>query len=74
MKVEGYLVIKDLHRIEINNLQLGQRYYFSVATEDEDGNLSEWTTASIFTGNIRHDKTFHIPITAVCSHFIEQRK
>ncbi|XP_040000779.1 up-regulator of cell proliferation-like [Xiphias gladius] len=49
MKVEGYLVIKDLHKIEINNLQLGQRYYFSVATEDEDGNLSEWTTASIFT-------------------------
>lgn len=41
MKMEGSLVIKDFHKIEINNLELGQKYFFSVATEDEDGSLSE---------------------------------
>lgn len=70
MKEEGCLVIRDFHKIEINSLQLGQKYFFSVATEDEDGNLSEWVTASVFTGNIRHVKTFHIPSTAVCSYLI----
>nr|XP_046234324.1 up-regulator of cell proliferation-like [Scatophagus argus] len=49
MKVEGHLVIKDFFKIEINHLQLGQKYFFSVATQDEDGNLSEWVTASVFT-------------------------
>ncbi|XP_071754160.2 up-regulator of cell proliferation-like [Centroberyx gerrardi] len=48
-KVEDYITIKDLYRIEINNLKLGQKYYFSVATEDNDGNLSVWATASVFT-------------------------
>ncbi len=68
MKVEGGLVIKDFHKIEINNLQIGQKYSFSVATEDEDGNLSEWVKASVFTGNIRDAKIFHTPVTAVCSY------
>lgn len=36
-EVEGLLVIKDLNKVEINNLQ-----FFSVATEDEGGNLSKW--------------------------------
>ncbi|XP_023277816.1 up-regulator of cell proliferation-like isoform X3 [Seriola lalandi dorsalis] len=49
MKVEGCLPIKDSLKIEINNLQLGQKYFFSVATEDEDGNFSECITASVFT-------------------------
>lgn len=62
MKVEGSLVIKDLHKIEINNLELGQKYFFSVATEDEDGSLSEWVTASVFTGNVRHDEALFIPL------------
>ncbi|XP_051241386.1 up-regulator of cell proliferation-like isoform X5 [Dicentrarchus labrax] len=48
-EVEKCLVIKELHTIEINNLQLGQQYLFSVATEDQDGNLSEWVTESVFT-------------------------
>ncbi|XP_063333398.1 up-regulator of cell proliferation-like [Pelmatolapia mariae] len=48
-KVEGRLVIKNFHKIEISNLELGQEYFFSVATEDEDGNLSEWVTATVFT-------------------------
>ncbi|XP_076003751.1 up-regulator of cell proliferation-like isoform X2 [Genypterus blacodes] len=48
-KAEDYIPIKDFYRIEINNLKLGQKYSFSVATEDGDGNLSDWTTASIFT-------------------------
>lgn len=51
-KVEGRLVIKNFHKIEISNLELGQLYFFSVATEDEDGNLSEWVTATVFTGKI----------------------
>lgn len=51
-KVEGRLVIKHFHKIEISNLELGQQYFFSVATEDEDGNLSEWVTATVFTGKI----------------------
>lgn len=51
-KVEGRLVIKNFHKIEISNLELGQQYFFSVATEDEDGNLSEWLTATVFTGKI----------------------
>lgn len=72
-KVEGCHVIKDVHKIEINNLKTGQKYSFSVATEDEDGSLSEWVTASKFTGNVRDAETFHIPFTAVCSyyHFIK---
>lgn len=63
---EDDIVIKDFQRIEIDNLQLGQQYFFNVATEDKDGNLSEWVKASVFTG-----KTFHIPLTAACSHFTE---
>lgn len=51
-KVEGRLVIKNFHKIEISNLELGQQYFFSVATEDEDGNLREWVTATVFTGKI----------------------
>lgn len=51
-KVEGRLVIKNFHKIEISNLELGQQYFFSVATEDEDSNLSEWVTATVFTGKI----------------------
>lgn len=65
-KAEGYITIRDFYRIEIDNLKLGQKYYFSVATEDSDGNLSDWTTASVFTGN----KTFHI-LLVLCSHMTE---
>ncbi|KAF7650618.1 hypothetical protein LDENG_00122990 [Lucifuga dentata] len=46
---EDYITINDFYKIEINNLKLGQKYYFSVATEDNDGNLSEWVMASVFT-------------------------
>ncbi|XP_058497046.1 up-regulator of cell proliferation-like [Solea solea] len=63
---EGSLVIKDFNKIEINNLQLGQKYFFSVATEDEDGNLSEWITASVFTAvpHPRHLTKGHAEATA----------
>lgn len=57
-KVEGRLVIKNFHKIEISNLELGQQYFFSVATEDEDGNLSEWVTATVFTGKIWKSTSF----------------
>ncbi|XP_067440265.1 up-regulator of cell proliferation-like isoform X2 [Thunnus thynnus] len=46
---EDYIIIKDFLRIEINNLQPGQQYLFRVATEDEDGKLSEWVKESVFT-------------------------
>ncbi|KAI3352781.1 hypothetical protein L3Q82_019361 [Scortum barcoo] len=48
-KVEGCIVINDFHEIEINDLQFGQKYSFGVVTEDEEGNLSEWVKASVFT-------------------------
>lgn len=51
LEVEGSLPIRDLCKVEINNLQLGQQYFFSVATEDKDGNLSEFVKESVFTGN-----------------------
>ncbi|GLD61039.1 up-regulator of cell proliferation-like protein [Lates japonicus] len=46
---ENEEVTTDFYKIEIDNLQLGQQYFFSVATEDENGNLSKWVTASVFT-------------------------
>ncbi|XP_007544446.2 up-regulator of cell proliferation-like [Poecilia formosa] len=49
IEVEGLLVIKDLNKVEINNLQLGEQYFFSVATEDEGGKLSKWVTACVST-------------------------
>lgn len=49
-ETEGSLVIKDVNKVEINNLQLGEKYFFSVATEDEDGNLSKWVKAHVSTG------------------------
>lgn len=55
MKEESCLVVKDFHKIEINNLQFGQKYVFSVATEDDDGRVSAWVTASVFTGKIRDE-------------------
>lgn len=48
-ELEGYSVVKDAHQFEINDLELGQRYIFSVAT-DNDGNLSEWIENFVFTG------------------------
>ena len=55
LNVKGSLpVIRDVHKIEVSNLQLGQQYFFSVATADKDGNLSEWVRASVFTGNISY--------------------
>ncbi|XP_062284475.1 up-regulator of cell proliferation-like isoform X2 [Scomber scombrus] len=48
-RMEEYIVIKGFHRIEINNLEIGQQYFFSVATEDKDGNRSEWVKESVFT-------------------------
>lgn len=61
--MEEYTVIKGCHRIEINNLEIGQQYFFSVATEDKDGNQSEWVKGSVFTG-----RAFHISLTVVCLH------
>ncbi|XP_061580833.1 up-regulator of cell proliferation-like [Cololabis saira] len=49
LEVEGSLPIRDLSKVEINNLQLGQQYFFSVATEDEEGNLSKWVTDRVST-------------------------
>lgn len=69
MKVEGSLVISDFHKIEINNLQLGQQYFFSVATEDKDGNLSEWVTASVFTGNISYSSHCNVLILTFYQKF-----
>ncbi|XP_049900196.1 up-regulator of cell proliferation-like isoform X2 [Epinephelus moara] len=67
VRMEGSLVIKDIHKIEINNLQFGQQYFFSVATEDKDGNLSEWVTASVYTAvpAPRHLTKGHSEATAV---------
>ncbi|XP_063739568.1 up-regulator of cell proliferation-like isoform X4 [Eleginops maclovinus] len=48
-ELKGYYGIKGAHKVEINDLELGQRYIFSVATEDEDGNLSEWVEDFVFT-------------------------
>ncbi|KAK5927066.1 hypothetical protein CgunFtcFv8_022591 [Champsocephalus gunnari] len=47
-ELEGYSVVKDAHQFEINDLERGQRYIFSVAT-DNDGNLSEWIENFVFT-------------------------
>ncbi|KAF3851970.1 hypothetical protein F7725_005325 [Dissostichus mawsoni] len=47
-ELEGYSVVKDAYQFEINDLELGQRYIFSVAT-DKDGNLSEWVENFVFT-------------------------
>lgn len=66
VRMEGSVVIKDIHKIEINNLQFGQQYFFSVATKDKDSNLSEWVTASVYTGNIRDAKMFYFPLTGLC--------
>lgn len=63
MKTTGCLVIRGFHKIEINKLQLGQKYFFRVATEDKDGNLSECVEASIVTGNKRDANTFHVSFT-----------
>lgn len=68
-KVNGCLVIENVHTVEIDNLQFGQQYLFSVATADKDGNLSEKVTATVFTGKIRDVKTLHISFTAVSLYF-----
>lgn len=52
MKVEGSLVVTTFNKIEINNLQLGQRYFIRVDMEDESGILSGWAAAIGFTGNM----------------------
>lgn len=70
IKMTGCLVIRGFHKIEINKLQLGQKYFFRVATEDKDGNLSECVEASVVTGNKRDANTFHVSFTALCSCFI----
>lgn len=68
MEAEQCLPVKNAQKVEINNLQLGQKYLFRVATEDLEGNLSEWVTTSVFTGNIKHAVTFHVSFTAVYLH------
>lgn len=73
MKMTGCLVIRGFHKIEINKLQLGQKYFFRVATEDKDGNLSECVEASVVTGNKKDVNTFHVSFTALCSYFIHTR-
>lgn len=65
--MEDHVVIKDVCHATITKLKPGQKYCFSVATEDEDGSLSEKVTASVFTGKTEHAMTcffFH------CSVFI----
>ncbi|XP_045072859.1 uncharacterized protein LOC121560993 [Coregonus clupeaformis] len=38
--------------VEIDGLQPGKKYQFSVATEGEDGRQSRWVSASVFTGKV----------------------
>lgn len=45
----NYLKVKDVCEVEINELKLGRRYDFAVATEGGNG-VSTWVTKSYFTG------------------------
>lgn len=46
---EDFVKVRDIFQIEINKLKPGTKYHFYVATEGEDGRLSQKGTAS--TGN-----------------------
>ncbi|XP_054866166.1 up-regulator of cell proliferation-like isoform X3 [Amphiprion ocellaris] len=72
-KEEGCFVIRGFQKIEIESLQLGQLYYFSVATQDEDGSLSKAVTASVFTAvpPPRHLRKIHVEATALCLDWTE---
>ncbi|XP_029286785.1 up-regulator of cell proliferation-like [Cottoperca gobio] len=67
MKLKDPYIIKDCYNFEINHLQLGQQYSFSVATEDEGGHLSEWIEASVSTAvpAPRHLTKEHLEGTSV---------
>ncbi|XP_073328046.1 up-regulator of cell proliferation-like [Pagrus major] len=67
VKVEGCFIIRGFNKTEINNLQLGQKYFFRVATQDKDGNLSECVKASVMTAMPapRHLKKGHSEATAL---------
>ncbi|XP_030280493.1 up-regulator of cell proliferation-like [Sparus aurata] len=76
IKMTGCLVIRGFHKIEINKLQLGQKYFFRVATEDKDGNLSECVEASVVTAvpAPRHLKKGHSEATALSLKWTEGEK
>ncbi|KAK6324583.1 hypothetical protein J4Q44_G00039250 [Coregonus suidteri] len=46
---ERSLRVEDGCNIEIDGLQPGKKYQFSVATEGEDGSRSRWVSKSVFT-------------------------
>ncbi|KAM9398956.1 interferon-induced very large GTPase 1-like [Salvelinus alpinus] len=46
---ESSLRVEDGCNVEIDGLQPGKKYQFSVATEGEDGRQSRWVSASVFT-------------------------
>uniref|UniRef100_A0A4W5NCZ1 Uncharacterized protein n=1 Tax=Hucho hucho TaxID=62062 RepID=A0A4W5NCZ1_9TELE len=46
---EGSLMVEDGCNVEIDGLQPGEKYQFSVATEGEDGSHSRWVSASVYT-------------------------
>lgn len=69
-EVDDYLVIKDVCTVTISKLKPGQKYQFSVTTEDEDGNSSERVTASVSTGKTNASCFF----TAACLYFVDEIK
>ena len=44
------LIVTDMYRVVITGLQPGQKYDFSVATQGDHGNHSNYVSASTFTG------------------------
>eukprot|EP00063_Salmo_salar_P090482 XP_014065317.1 PREDICTED: uncharacterized protein LOC106610464 [Salmo salar] len=46
---ERSLRVEDGCNVEIDGLQPGKKYQFSVATEGEDGRQSRWVSASVYT-------------------------
>ncbi|XP_014065394.2 protogenin B isoform X2 [Salmo salar] len=46
---QGSLRVEDGYNVEIDGLQPGKKYQFSVATEGEDGTRSRQVSASVFT-------------------------
>ncbi|XP_055780223.1 fibronectin-like [Salvelinus fontinalis] len=46
---EKSLMVEDGCNVELDGLQPGKKYQFSVATEGEDGRQSRWVSASVYT-------------------------
>lgn len=49
---QGSLRVEDGYNVEIDGLQPGKKYQFSVATEGEDGRQRRWVSASVLTGTV----------------------